>query len=207
MKHYIDAARATHKIKPQKFGDWIIRTRLMPHYHKDVYDYKEFTQLIYKIKPKLETLHRIEEDGKVYDVVMDDTTMELQRHLPAYQAAHGHVLKTGLGLGCFVRACLLKDSVKSITVVEVRQDLIDVIAPQLPDDDRIRIICADALEWKPDRHYDFCWHDIWCPRNIGLAALHAQMIKDYQHDCDAQGAWAFPRHAKRIARQHINYIG
>ena len=43
------------------------------------------------------------------------------------------------------------EAVKSITVLEKHQEVIDMIAPQLPLNDKVKIICADVFEWKPEK--------------------------------------------------------
>lgn len=203
----LNAARATGRVKPQKRGDWIIRKRAVPKRQSHFCEHPTMTQLIRKIKPSMATLHRLEEDGTVHDVVMEDSCRELRRHLPAMLAAEGHVLKTGLGLGCFVRAILTKPEVERVTVIEIDRHIIDMVGGEFSKDPRVKIICADALEYKTAENYDFIWHDIWCPENDGLSLLHAKLIDRFSDNSDKQGAWQFPRPMKRVARERMQYVG
>lgn len=50
-----------------------------------------------------------------------------------------------------IMAIQSKDTVKSITVVEKYKEVIDLVASQLPFNDKVRIINADVFEWKPER--------------------------------------------------------
>jgi hypothetical protein len=77
---------------------------------------------------------------------------ELARH------SKGKVLVVGLGLGLVVHA--LKDNrlVEKIDVVELNQDVIDLIEPLLPEDDRRRVYQGNGFEWKGE--YDTVIVDI-----------------------------------------------
>ena len=60
--------------------------------------------------------------------------------------AYGDVLIGGLGIGMIILAIQDKSKVKSITVIEKNQEVIDIIAPQLKFNDKVKIICADVFE-------------------------------------------------------------
>src|SRR5271154_6313451 len=53
------------------------------------------------------------------EIVMEDSRTELCRHLPIWWRARGHVLVTGLGLGCVARGLLANPAVEHVTVVEI----------------------------------------------------------------------------------------
>lgn len=132
------------------------------------------------------------------EVVMEDSFRELRRHLPIWMAAHGRVLKTGLGLGCVVRGLLAVPEVTHIDVVEIDQKIIDVVGAEFAGDPRVTITHGDALELRPDgRRWDFAWHDIWTEGNDGLQGLHARMMRNLHPVVGQQGAWAFPRQIAR----------
>jgi hypothetical protein len=63
-------------------------------------------------------MHLEQDDGRVYEVVMEDSPRELRRHLPIWMHAHGRVLVTGLGLGCVVRGLLASPHVEYIDVAK-----------------------------------------------------------------------------------------
>ena len=69
----------------------------------------------------------------------------------------------GLGIGLIIMAIQDKPEVHSITVVEKSQEVIDMIATQLPLNEKVKIIQADVFCWKPERgvRYDTIYMDIW----------------------------------------------
>jgi spermidine synthase len=94
--------------------------------------------------------------------VMSDTPAEAWEHRRLYLAAKGDILLNGLGLGFALSALLRKDGVRSITVIEKSQDVINLVGPSITDP-RCTIIQADALVWRPEKgaRFDVVWHDIW----------------------------------------------
>lgn len=96
-------------------------------------------------------------------VLMSNTPAEIDDHVWMIRKSKGNVLINGLGLGVCLEEILKKDEVKSVTVIELSQDVIDLVGPTFADDPRVDIICADAFTWKPPKgvKYDVVWHDIW----------------------------------------------
>jgi len=87
-------------------------------------------------------------------LVMSDTPAEMRDHRSAVWAAKGSCLLNGLGIGMVLKNILLKPEVTDVTVVEISQDLIDIVAPHYPDS-RVTFVCADALLFKPiDRDWE-----------------------------------------------------
>jgi hypothetical protein len=111
---------------------------------------------------------RLMRNGLLYPM-MSDTTAELKDHRWPVNYGKGNVLVTGLGLGCVLQGLLSKPEVSKVTVIEISQDLIDLVAPHYFSKfgtDRLEIICHDALTWVPPvkvkrNLYDLAWHDIW----------------------------------------------
>lgn len=102
----------------------------------------------------------------------------------------GDVLVTGLGLGLFVQA--ISDAVRSVTVIEASQEVVDLVLPSLraacPCE--VRVIVADARMFAPDRHYSVVWHDIWPRPNLEENRRdRAVMEPMYAPWCDWQGFW------------------
>lgn len=97
------------------------------------------------------------------DCVMSNTNMEKRTNMDFCCNAYGDVLIGGLGIGMIILAIQDKPEVKSITVIEKNQEVIDMIVPQLKFNEKVRIICADVFEWKPDTgtKYDMAYMDIW----------------------------------------------
>lgn len=123
-------------------------------------------------------------------LVMSDTPAEMHDHSYAVHMASGSCLLNGLGIGMVLKNILLKDSVRDVTVVEVSQDLIDLIAPHY-NDNRVSFVCSDAFDYQPPKRkrYGMVWHDIWdniCEDNLeGMAMLH----RKYGRRADWQGSW------------------
>lgn len=150
-------------------------------------------------------MHLINNDGYGGYTIMEDSDRELKRHLNAVFNAKGRILKTGLGLGCFVRACLENPAVEHIDVIELSPDIADHFGSPFKDDPRVTIHVADALTFDlsnyPKKHWDLAWHDIYCDGNDGLTKLHSSLIKKFAKYAKLQGAWDLPRWARRLANR------
>ncbi len=114
--------------------------------------------------PVLSALMR---DGNVW---MSITPMELESQTIGIEAAHGHVVIFGLGMGWAAAATALNKAVSAVTVVEFDPDVLALhrqlnIFDQLPDAARmkIRIEQGDAYLWKPRDPVDLLMPDIWLP--------------------------------------------
>lgn len=103
----------------------------------------------------------------------------------------GNILINGLGLGVALTAILKNDKVKSVTVIEKEQDVINLVGPTFSNDKRVTIIHANAFEWKPPKgiRYTIVWHDIWddiCADNLPeMTRLH----RKYGRRTDWQDSW------------------
>jgi hypothetical protein len=124
-------------------------------------------------------------------VVMSDTNAEMRDHYAPVAKARGHCLINGLGIGMVLKACLAKESVERVTVIELSQEVIDLVSPAYING-RVEIIRANALEYQPPKgvRYGMVWHDIWdniCADNLPeMAKLH----RKYGRRTDWQGSWA-----------------
>lgn len=97
-------------------------------------------------------------------LVMSNTPMEKRTNSEFVFNATGDVLIGGLGIGLIIMPLLEKNEVKSITVLEKYQDVIDCVLPQLKPYDKknkLKVICADCFEWKTKNKYDTIYLDIW----------------------------------------------
>ena len=106
---------------------------------------------------------RIADDQGKSQVMMSDLYYERATCVEVVERAHGDVLIAGLGLGMILHPILNKPEVSSITVVEKYQDVVDLISPTLPNDQRLSIITEDIFVWTPTSNcsYDIIWFDIW----------------------------------------------
>lgn len=120
---------------------------------------------------------------------MSDTTNEHRTNLEITYQARGHTLIAGLGIGMILTKILDKKEVRSVTVIEKYQDVIDLITPHFKHK-KLTTICADIYEWRPPKgtKYDCIYFDIWADQSTDdledMARLH-QRFKSYK----APGGW------------------
>lgn len=126
-------------------------------------------------------------------VMMSDTPAELKDLDPMLEEVYGDVLIHGLGLGCAVDLCLQRGTtVRTITVIEIDQDLIDLVAPTLlkRHGKKLEIIQADAYEWRPKgRNFDTIWSDIWPTIGPDNLPEMARLKRMWRSRCDWHGFW------------------
>lgn len=200
---YIEAARVPASLRPQTFGLWTIerlnagetlRDRNEQALHRRMVGFDDYTLLRHMTEA---TMHNGGE------IVMEDSIVELCRHLPIWVYGRGLVLVTGLGLGCVVRGLLAKPEIEHVDVVEIDRRIIDVIGAEFAGNDRVTVHHGDALSIRLGGVWDFAWHDLWTENNAGLQRLHAQLMAAYRDRVRHQGAWAFPREISRLINFQI----
>lgn len=203
---YLTAARVPDTIATQTFFPWEIERRaatetilgeLDPSLPYGLVGWPTFTLL------RRWTDHSIHQEQG--EVVMEDSLRELRKHLPIWLAAHGRVLKTGLGLGCVVRGLLVNPAVEHIDVVEIDPDIVRIVGATFADEPRVTIHLADALTWDfGDRVWDFAWHDLHSFTEVHLQRMHIDLMLRYRDRVRRrQGAWAFPREVSRVMRHRL----
>ena len=107
---------------------------------------------------------------------MTATPNEINTIQPMAEAAHGHVLTLGLGLGYFAFHALLNPRVERVTAVERSADAIRLfrerILPAFPRPEHLTILQADAFPAAPALYrsgqYDFVFADLWHDAADGL---------------------------------------
>lgn len=108
----------------------------------------------------------IREDERVWMTV---TPNEISTIQPAVEKSRGKVLTYGLGLGYYAFHCLLKEDVRSVTMVEKNPAVIDVfrrfLLPFFPRKEALHIIEADAFDYArnimPREGFDTVFTDLW----------------------------------------------
>ena len=93
--------------------------------------------------------------------MMSETPMEHRTNAGFVINAYGDVLIGGLGIGMVILAIQDNPEVRSITVIENNPNVIQAVKPQLPLNDKVRVICDDVFKWKPDMKFDCVYMDIW----------------------------------------------
>ena len=95
------------------------------------------------------------------DLMISDTFMEKKTQYDFVKAAHGDVLIGGLGMGMVLLAVQDKPSVSYVTVVELEQEVIDLVKPQLPLNRKVTVICQDIFAYYLRAKFDTIYFDIW----------------------------------------------
>lgn len=101
-------------------------------------------------------------------VMMSDTPMERNTNRDFIKRANGDVIIFGLGLGLIILPLLNEQEVKSIMVVELHQDLIDIVQPILKrfdKENKLTIIQGDCFkiheQIPKEKKFDCVYGDIW----------------------------------------------
>lgn len=122
------------------------------------------------------------------ELMMSDTAMEWMTNNEVLWRANGDVLIAGLGLGLILIPILANSKVKSVTVLEKYQDVVDLVVPHMPKSDKLTVVCADAMEWAPPKatHWDVLYFDIWpqvCTDNLPeMTKLKRRFAKRLRRD-------------------------
>lgn len=124
-------------------------------------------------------------------VVMSNTPDEISDFYSFVHKATGSVLVNGLGLGVLLNALIAKPDITDITVVEISEDVIKLVAPYITDP-RVKIVQSDCFTYESPKgkRYNAVWHDIWdyiCEDNLEeMKKLH----RKYGRKADYQESWA-----------------
>lgn len=134
-------------------------------------------------------------------VMMTDTPMERNTNRDFIRKANGDVIIFGLGLGLVILPLLKKENVKSILVVELYQDLIDLIQPILKQHDtenKLTIIQGDCFQihnqFPKEKKFDCVYGDIWisiCTDNYEEMKI---LTKNWKNRINRENPNAFINH-------------
>ncbi len=109
-------------------------------------------------------------DGKTWETWMSLSPLEIESQGIAPRHAHGHTVVMGLGMGWVAINVALNPAVRRVSVIERDPEVIALFSwsnalANLPAEvkNKIEIIQADALKWRPDPglEVDFLYADIW----------------------------------------------
>lgn len=123
------------------------------------------------------------EDGREW---MTLAPVEIETMRRPIAEAKGDVLTFGLGMGYYAFHVCLKPEVKRLTIVEKDAELIrlfrELILPQFPGKEKIRIVCADAYEflektYRPEQ-FDSVFCDFW--RDAGDGTEHYLRLRQIE---------------------------
>ncbi len=107
-------------------------------------------------------------DGQTWETWMSLSPHEIESQELGCRYAHGHTAVMGLGMGWVAVNMALNPKVERVTVIERDPEVIELFQRSralngLPSHAvaKVRIVLADALEWRPDEKVDFLYADIW----------------------------------------------
>lgn len=145
-------------------------------------DHKEYSKIGYFKKP-FSYLALCQEKN----IWMSLNPNEIETMTPFIKKAHGNVLVMGLGMGYVPFMMLEKSEVKSITIIERDQDIINLfnklLFPYFPSKNKITIIKDDAIKYQPKQKFDYIFADLWHTPEDGIE-LFVKLKKKYTHvDC------------------------
>jgi len=168
-----------------------------------------------------------------FGTMMSDTQMEKRTNRRVLRRAHGDVLIVGLGLGMILTVIPFKDSVRSVTVLELSGDVMNLILPPLharamkeegkiaSDFGKVDTLHANAFDWKPPKgkKYDCIYLDIWpdistenLPEIAALKRRYAHWLKRDNPEA-WMGAWVEQelretvqreKHRERMEQERMN---
>jgi hypothetical protein len=125
------------------------------------------------------------------NMLTSDKPVEIHQQYISFSKARGHVLIGGLGLGMCAEMMRRMPAVKTITVVERNQDVIDLIAPQLTPG--IHIVKGDVRQFLQTTalRFDFAYHDIWysCGERDWAASVVPLYRLSRKAGIQSLGAW------------------
>lgn len=107
-------------------------------------------------------------DGRSWETWMSLSPHEIESQELGCRYACGHTVVMGLGMGWVAINMALNPAVELVTIIERDPEVIELFGQSgalhgLADNvtAKIRIIRADALEWRPGEKVDFLYADIW----------------------------------------------
>jgi hypothetical protein len=134
-------------------------------------------------------------------VMMSDTPMERNTNQNFIRNANGDVLIFGLGLGLVIIPLLKKQDVRSILVVELHQDLIDVVLPILKESDtegKLSVMQGDCFEIHntipKEKKFDCVYGDIWISINQDNYEEMKTLTKNWKNRINRENPNSFIDH-------------
>lgn len=92
--------------------------------------------------------------------IMTNSEAEKIKNLEIINASKGDILIAGLGIGLIILPIMSKQEVNCVDVVELHKEVIDLVAGQLPLNEKVKIINENICLFTPEKKYDFIYLDI-----------------------------------------------
>ena len=146
-------------------------------------DFKEYSQIGYFKKPF--SYLALTQGNNIW---MSLNPNEIETMKPFIARGKGNVLVLGLGMGYVPFMLANKPEVKSITIVEKDQNIIDLfnklLFPSFINKNKIKIIKDDAINYVNKNHkYDYIFADLWHNPEDGLDLFIKLKKADMRIDC------------------------
>jgi hypothetical protein len=127
------------------------------------------------------------------------TNKELKEQYSHYDMAYGDVLISGFGFG--LAACWLasKPEVKSVTVLEISQDVYDIFLLNNKLPNNVSVIITDASEYKTDKHFDCVFLDHYEKENFDWVVRNMRKIVSNIPNHDLFWFWPFEQRYATVA--------
>lgn len=133
-------------------------------------------------------------------VIMSDNLMETEDQEEFLGLAEGHIVIGGLGLGLIALRLLKKSGIKSITIIEIDQDVIDLVSPRLVSYPEVSVLLGDVrnfnyntLKFPPD----YVYMDIWDGTSTGSFQDRISVLNYWSQCCKRCFAWALERSERK----------
>jgi len=153
-----------HLHKNKKIGKYELIKRTIPKGY-ELHFYKEgigMCRCVFNTSYKTVTLVEDYKGDGDLETWMSDTPLEYETNQKAIKLAKGDVLECGLGIGLFTYYVSKKNQVKSITIVEESQGIIDLVYPAL-ENKKTKVVNTKAKPFlkHTKQRFDMVHVDIW----------------------------------------------
>ena len=186
VKDYINNEYYKNIIFPnKKYNSWEFKHEKYNSYELFVMD--DFKEIDGEILPQIGYFNKpfyypaVFENNRLW---MSITPNEINTMKNDINDAFGNVLVIGVGMLYYTYMISLKSNVKSITVIDIDNNIIkmskDILLPQFKNKDKIKIINCDAFTYLDNlkEEYDFIYVDIWHDVSDGLPLY--KKFKNYE---------------------------
>jgi hypothetical protein len=113
--------------------------------------------------------------GEVEWMRFDDSYISREQIYTSYDLAHGKVLLTGFGFGILSDWIASKDSVTEVHVIEKYPDVIECFLKNNKMPNKVKLIIADASEYRSDESYDCIFIDHY--EILSLSEISKEIFK------------------------------
>lgn len=103
-------------------------------------------------------------DKSINKTMMSNHEFETLTNQKFLDNAKGDILIFGLGIGLIIFPLLTDNDIKSITIVEIDDGLIDEVFPIIIKNDlesKVSVILSNAFDFETDKMFDTIYFDIW----------------------------------------------